>query len=430
MKVRVEPSKLHGDVTAPPSKSYTHRAAALATLSEGVSNVTNPLLSRDTIATIDACRALGAEISKGRDLAVEGRLPLKTPDDVINVENSGTTLRIVTSVAALTPKGYAVLTGDDSVRRRPMRPLLDALRTIGVRCWSTRSNGCAPIIVEGGGIQGGEVTISGEISSQFVSSLLIAAPLARRETVVRIKGRCVSRPYLDATLKTIQLFDGSVTEESPGGFRIPPRQKYSPRSFRVPGDFSSASFILAAGALTGGVVSVDGFDFSLPQGDSVIIDILRSMGAEVSVEAERGRVTVRGGGALKGGEFNLVDTPDLLPVVAVLACRAGGRTVIRGVKHARFKETDRVSVLARELPKLGVSVEEKEDGLSVTGSPRLKECTLDSHGDHRMAMIFSIAGFASEYGCWVDGFESVDVSYPGFKEDIRSVGGNLEVVED
>ncbi|MFQ6134588.1 MAG: 3-phosphoshikimate 1-carboxyvinyltransferase [Nitrososphaerales archaeon] len=430
MKVRVEPSRIQGSLTAPPSKSYTHRAVILASLCEGVSTVMNPLLSRDTIATVDACRALGAEVSKDEELVVEGRLPLKVPDDVIDVENSGTTLRLITGIAALTEKGYSVLTGDESVRRRPMQPLLDALHTIGVRCWATRMNGCAPIIVEGGGIHGGPVTVSGGVSSQFISSLLIAAPLAYHETLLRIEGRCVSRPYIDATLKVIEHFGGRVVEEGIGAFRIPSQQKYTSKSFRVPGDFSSASFILAGGALTEGEVSVDGLDFSLPQGDAAVVDILKSMGADVSVDVNRGRVTVRGVGGLNGGKFNLLDTPDLLPIVAVLACRSEEEVLVRGVRHARFKETNRLSVLAEELPKLGVSVEELEDGLRVVGAKRLKRCMLDAHGDHRMAMAFSIAGLASEEGCLVDGFQSVDVSYPDFKEDIHLLGGRLEVVGD
>lgn len=430
MKAKAEPSTLQGSLTAPPSKSYTHRAVILASLCNGVSAVTNPLLSGDTMATVDACRALGVEVSKDENLVIEGGLPLNVPDDVIDVENSGTTLRLITSIAALTSKGYSVLTGDESVRRRPMQPLLDALHTIGVRCWSSRLNGSAPIIVEGGGIHGGPVTVSGEISSQFISSLLIASPLAHHETLLRIEGRCVSRPYVDATLKVIEHFGGRVIEEDTGIFRIPSQQKYSSKSFRVPGDFSSASFILAGGAITEGEVSVDGLNFNLPQGDAAVVDILKSMGADVSVDLNRGRVTVRGVGSLSGGEFDLLDTPDLLPIVAVLACRSEEEVLIRGVKHARFKETDRVSVLAEELPKLGVSVEELEDGLRVVGAKSLKRCVLDAHGDHRMAMAFSIAGLASEEGCLVDGFESVDVSYPGFKEDIHLLGGRLEVVED
>lgn len=395
-----------------------------------MSKIKRPLLSRDTRATIDACKLFGADILEEDVLVVKGRLPLIVPDNVVNVENSGTTLRLMTSVSALAPKGYSVLTGDASIRTRPMLPLLKALNSIGVRCWSTRSNGCAPIIVEGGGVSGGSVSISGEVSSQFISSLLIATPLANRKTLVRIEGKSVSRPYLDATMKMVEYFGGEIVEEPNGVFNVSPNQQYSPKTFSVPGDFSSGSTILLAGAVAGGEVSVEGFDFSLPHGDMVIVDILKNMGVKVIVDKMRGKVTVNGSSSINGGEFNLVNTPDLLPVVALLACKSEKKVVITGVKHARFKETDRVSVLAQELPKLGVQIKEFDDGLEIVGSRHFKNCTLDAHDDHRMAMVFSIAGLASKEGCWVDGFESIDVSYPGFADDIHKLGGNLQVVAD
>ena len=430
MKVKIKPSKLQGSLTAPPSKSYTHRTVLLSSLCNGSSTVINPLISRDTQATIDACRALGASISSKENwMSVKGRLPLAVPSNVVNVENSGTTLRLMTSAAALSEKGYTVFTGDESVRQRPMQPLLDALHKIGVRCWSLRLNGCAPVIVEGGGIQGGDVTMPGGISSQFISSLLISSAMANKETVVRIEGKLVSRPYLDATLKMMEIFGGKVSEKKTGVFRIPAKQRYAPTSFRVPGDFSSGSFALAGGALSGGKVSVDGFDFTLPQGDGVIVDILKKMGANVSIDTKLGRIEVKGGNSLGGGKFDLSDTPDLLPVVAVLGCRSEGEVLITGVKHARFKETDRIAVLAEELPKLGVEVEELDDGLRIAGARCFKKCTLNSHDDHRMAMIFAIAGFASEEGCVIEGFESVDVSYPSFREDIQALGGKIEAVK-
>ena len=388
------------------------------------------MLSQDTIATINACRYFGASISQNNVIIIKGRLPLKVPGDVINVENSGTTLRLLSSVAALTSKGFSILTGDKSIRQRPMQPLLDALQTLGVRCWSSRLNGFAPIIIEGGGIQGGSSSILGSISSQFISSLLISTPLANQETSIKIKDALVSRPYIDATLKIIQKFGGKIKEDNIGSFNITPLQKYTPISFKVPGDFSSASFIIVGGALTQGDVSITGLDFSLPQGDAAIIGILKKMGVNVSVDLEKGIVRIQGVEHLDGGEFNLSDTPDLLPVVALLACKCEDDVIISGVKHARFKETDRVSVLAKELPKLGVSIIEREDGLKIIGTKKLKQCTLNTHGDHRMALAFTIAGMISKKGCIIEGFESVVVSYPSFKEDIHSLGGKLEAVDN
>jgi 3-phosphoshikimate 1-carboxyvinyltransferase len=426
MKVRSEPSRLQGSIVGPPSKSYTHRSVILASLCDGSSHVSNPLISRDTAATIDACRAFGAVINADEDMRIHGRSPLIVPADVINVMNSGTSLRLLTSAAALTENGYTVLTGDESVRRRPMQPLLNALHAVGVRCWSLRLDDRAPLIVEGGGIQGGEITVPGGVSSQFFSSLLITAPLARSETVIRIEGNLVSRPYLDATLKMIEIFGGQVAEESTGVFRVPPLQRYIPASFTVPGDFSSAAFALVGGVISGGRVSVSGLNFSFPQGDAAIVGILEQLGATVSIDTAGGRVEVEGVDHLGGGEFDLSDTPDLLPVLAVLGCKSQRGVIIHGVRHARFKETDRISVLAKELPKLGVTVEERDDGLRINGSARLRGCNLNSHDDHRLAMAFAIAGFASEEGCLIDGFESVDVSYPHFREDIQALGGKVK----
>lgn len=430
MIIKVNPSSLNGNITASSSKSYTHRAILLASLCDGKSEIENPLLSRDTLATIESCKLLGASISMEKSMIIDGKKPLKVPDNIIDVSNSGTTLRLVSSIAALTSKGYSILTGDNSVRNRPMQPLLDSLHSLGVRCWSTSLNGCAPLIIEGGGILGGNTTITGSISSQFLSSLLISTPLANKKTLIKLEDKLVSRPYVDATLQIIKHFGGIIIEEKNKSFKIPPLQNYTPKSFKVPGDFSSASFILAGGALSDGQISVNGFNFQLPQGDEYIINILQQMGAEVKVNRDNGNIIVQGTNNLEGGTFDLSNSPDLLPVVAILACKCKNEVLIHGVKHARFKETDRIAVLAKELPKLGVSVKEFEDGLKIKGTKNLKPCTLNAYGDHRMAMAFTIIGLTSQEGCIINGFESIDVSYPKFEEDIHTLGGKLESVNN
>ncbi|MEM4297479.1 MAG: 3-phosphoshikimate 1-carboxyvinyltransferase, partial [Nitrososphaerota archaeon] len=322
VKVFVRASALNGEALAPPSKSYTHRAVVLASLSNGLSRIENPLISEDTLATIEGCRALGASIEQ-RDglLLIEGAKGLHAPSNVIDVKNSGTTLRFLTAVSSLCKEGYTVLTGDDSIRGRPMQPLLDALVALGVECWSTRLNGRAPIVVKGGGIEGGFVELPGHISSQFISALLIATPKARRRTEIKIQGKMVSRPYVEATLKTIRMFGGEV-EEKDQTFLVHPKQDYRPTRFSVPGDFSSASFLLVGAALTEGRVKVKGLDFSLPQADMAIVKILDEMGADVMVDRIEGSITVKGTDELKGGELDLSDSPDLLPLVSVLALKA------------------------------------------------------------------------------------------------------------
>ena len=410
---------LRGSVELPPSKSYTHRAVLLASLADGESHIVSPLISRDTLATVDGCRAFGAELREWhRTLSVRGSR-VNLPKDVVNVENSGTTLRFLTSVLASTPAGHSVLTGDESVRRRPMQPLLDALRELGAEAWSTRGNGCAPVVVKGGGIRGGKARMKGDVSSQFVSSLMISGALAGGDVTLELS-EAVSRPYMDATVAAMSRFGISVERDGYSTFSVPAGKGYKPCEFTVPADMSSASFIGAGVALVGGKVAMGKVDQSLPQGDARIFKILRSMGVEISEGG--GQVVVQAdGGELEGGSFDLADTPDLLPVVAVLGLRAKAGVTISGVRHARFKETDRVAMMAAELAKLGAEVEEREDGLTVRpGHPR--PAILEAHSDHRLFMAFSLASLLFARGSAVAGEDSVDVSYPNFLKDMSSLG--------
>jgi 3-phosphoshikimate 1-carboxyvinyltransferase len=407
----------------PPSKSYTHRAVLMAGLSEGESTVRNALLSRDTKATIAACRAMGATLDEsGSTIRISGTAP-KTPDDVINVENSGTTLRFMTSVFAAAPDGMVVLTGDSSIRRRPMQPLLDTLKDLGVEAWSTRKNGCAPVVVRAGGIRGGQAVIRGDVSSQFVSSLLISTPLAQKDSSITVAD-AVSRPYIDSTLALSALFGVRIAREGYTRFEIPGGQSYRSADFTVPADFSSASFIVAAVALAGGRVVLEGLDPALPQGDSAILSIAASMGVRIS-RGERSVTVESDGSSLTGGRFDLGDTPDLLPVVAAMALRSNDPVEVVGAAHARFKETDRIAILATELSKIGVSIEERQDGLVIRPAAALRPALLDAHDDHRMFMAFSLASMLIPGGAPVRGAESLDVSYPLFLEDLRRLGARV-----
>ncbi|MDV3244064.1 MAG: 3-phosphoshikimate 1-carboxyvinyltransferase [Nitrososphaerales archaeon] len=407
----------------PPSKSYTHRGVLLASLAEGSSRILKPLISRDTRATIQACSAMGAVVAE-TDSAIEvrGGRP-STPDDVIDAENSGTTLRLMTSVLSLAPEGYSIITGDRSVRKRPMQPLLDALGQLGVEAWSARPNGCAPVIVRGGGMKGGECAIRGDVSSQFVSSLLISSPLADSDTVVKVD-RAVSKPYIDATLYTAEKFGIEVGREGYSSFAVPSGQEYSPCEFEVPGDFSSASFIVAAAALAGGRVELKGLDASVPQGDSFILEVARKMGVKVIVQGG-GVIVESDGKPLTGGSFSLSDFPDLLPVLSVLALKCGEEVELTGVPHARYKETDRIAVLAEELAKVGAKVEEREDGLKIQPVQELRPAALDAHDDHRMFMAFALVSMLRPSGITVTGVESLDVSYPSFLQDITRLGASV-----
>ncbi len=424
--VRVK-GRLEGSVRVPPSKSYTHRAVVMASLSNGDSTVINPLVSRDTNATVEACKAFGAEVVQhdGR-FVVRGSRP-RTPEDVVNVENSGTTLRFMTSLFSLTPEGYSVLTGDASIRKRPMQPLLDALGQLGVSAWSSRGNGCAPVVVKGGGIQGGTANIRGDVSSQFVSSLITAAPFADEDVTVEVRD-VVSKPYIDATLAVASKFGVRTKRESYSSFFTASGQVYKPCTFSVPADLSSASFIAAAVAIAGGSVRLGGLDFALPQGDAIIVDVLESMGARVK-KSEEEILVESDGGTLEGGTFDLADTPDLLPVVTALALKCGSPVEVVGVAHARFKETDRIEVLTEELKKLGASVEERRDGLTIRPA-ELHASILDAHDDHRMFMAFSLVSMLFPSGIPVVGVESLDVSYPSFLKDLKVLGAEVRSEEN
>ncbi|MBI2126594.1 MAG: 3-phosphoshikimate 1-carboxyvinyltransferase [Thaumarchaeota archaeon] len=428
VKVEVRPSILTGNVSPPPSKSYTHRAFVLGLLAEGTTTIKNPLLGRDTLATIRACRAFGANITEEEQFSISRSDQLIAPADVINVDNSGTTIRLMTSIASLVKRGFVVLTGDSSIRTRPMGALLNALNQLGVECWSARLDGLPPVVVKGGGMKGGEAKIRGDVSSQFISSLLMACPYAKENSSIVVEGQPVSVPYLEATMKMIELFKGRVATED-SIFHISINRRYKAAEFIVPADFSSASFILAGAAVTGGHTQVSNLNFDLPQADMAIIDILQRMGTDVRIDREAGKVEVSISKELEGGEFDLRNSPDLLPVVSVLALKCKNKVTVKGVAHARFKETDRLHVLAMELPKIGAEVQELEDGLVIEAPKTLKPCTFDSHDDHRMFMAFCLAGLSSREGCIVEGMESVDVSYPNFVDDMKALSARLEVLQ-
>ncbi len=428
-KLYVAPSILSGEIVAPPSKSYTHRVYAVSLLIEDKSTIINPLRSGDTYATLRACRQFGGELTEeGENYIVLSGGELDLPDNVIDAENSGTTLRLFTALASLPPPGYIILTGDDSLRKRPMQPLLDALRMLGVECWSSRSNGCAPIIVKSGGLKGGETIIRGDVSSQFISALLIASTKAQNPVRIRVEGESVSKKYIDATMEVLRRFGFKVHRDGYSLFEVDPNQTGRAISFKIPGDFSSASFILAGAYLTGGRITVWNLDPNLPQADSAILNILKDFDVKVNVQGDK--VTAEGSGPIDGDRvFDLKDSPDLVPVVAVMAAKTLGETVIKGVKHARFKESDRISSTALELMKLGVQVEVFEDGMKIKGVRNLEGgVELDTHNDHRLFMAFTILAASTLKGCIINGLKWVKISYPNFIEDLQKISASIKEI--
>ncbi len=420
MIASVERSQVSGEMAAPPSKSYTHRAITISALGPGGS-VKRPLLSADTRATIRAAEAFGAEIAiEGETLAVAGvGGGPKTPENVIDVENSGTTLRIMAAVAALTDG--AVLTGDASIRRRPNGPLLKSLCDLGGEAFSIKKDDCAPLVVRGR-IRGGRTVLDGSVSSQFLSALLISCPLAEGGSEIEIKGELKSRPYAEITLEMLRAA-GAKIETDFERFAVQGGQSYDLGGYTVPGDFSSASYLLAAAAVTGSSLSVRGLRPS-KQGDSAIVSILQEMGAKISWDRSEGVLEIEGR-ELSGVEVDASLTPDLVPTIAVLRSVAEGQTVVKNAEHVRHKETDRLRAMATELSRMGAKIAERPDGLVIEGG-RLRGARVSGHHDHRIVMALTVAGLVAG-DTTVDTAEAVSVSYPGFFEEMARIGASVQV---
>ncbi|MBC8250602.1 MAG: 3-phosphoshikimate 1-carboxyvinyltransferase [Candidatus Nitrosopelagicus sp.] len=420
MNCKVEKSKIRGEINCPSNKSYTHRGIFLASLAGNNSKVENVLLSADTKATIEACKKFGAVIEvNNSDIIVKKSIKIGINVPEINTENSGTTIRIAIGIASLFSEEI-ILTGDASLQKRPMQPLLDALSSIGAKCSST--NGNPPIKIKGS-IIGGDIRIPGNLSSQFISSLLISAPLTKNGMNLTIEGDLVSKPYLDATIATMRKFGVSVKTLIPyKKYNIIP-QIYKNTTFSVPIDFSSLALLLSCTVLNGEDVVIKGNMGNLPQGDEAFIDFLEQLG--VSITINDNEIKIKSPEKLKGGKFDLRNSPDLLPPLAILSLISSKPIEIANVKHARLKETDRIAILARELPKIGIKVYEKEDGLILESSDSLMGAKLDSENDHRLFMAFCIAGTYIG-NCIVTDSKSVEVSYPNFIEEMNRLGAKIE----
>ena len=420
MNCKVEKSKIKGIIDCPSNKSYTHRGIFLASLAGNNSKVDNVLFSADTKATIEACKKFGAIIEvKESSIIVKESINLASKVSEINTENSGTTIRIAIGIASLFSKEIT-LTGDESLQKRPMQPLLDALSSIGAKCSST--DGKPPVKIQGS-VLGGQITIPGNLSSQFISSLLITAPLTKNGINLTIEGDLVSKPYLDATIATMRKFGVSVQTLIPyKKYNITP-QIYKNTTFNVPIDFSSLALLLSFTVLNGEDIVIKGSMGNLPQGDEAFIDFLEQLG--VSVIIDNNEIKIKSPEKLKGGRFDLRNSPDLLPPLAILSLITSKPIEIVNVKHARLKETDRIAILARELPKIGIKVDEKEDGLILESSDSLTGAKLDSENDHRLFMAFCIAGTYIG-NCIVTDSKSVEVSYPNFIEEMNRLGAKIE----
>ncbi len=425
MILRVSPSRAVGRARAPGSKSHSIRAIAFASLASGESRIRNPLDSDDGRSAAAVYEGLGAEIHKEADLwrvrGFGGRP--RAPGETIDVGNSGTSCRIGLGSAALLPDGEARFDGDAQTRRRPMGPLLEALSNLGARARAEGGEGRLPARV-GGPWKGGRTSVDGS-TSQFTSSLLMNAPFGEGETVIEPVG-LNERPYVEMTLWWLDRLGLAYEREGYERFRVPGGQSLASFEVEVPADFSSAAFLAAAGALPGGDVLLEGLDMNDPQGDKDFLAMAAAMGAEVETGAKGIRVRGR---ALRGGEFDLNATPDLLPVMAVLAAFAEGETRLVNVPQARIKETDRIAAMREVIEALGGRADELPDGLVIQGGG-LRGGRAPGRGDHRVVMAAAVAGLAAPEGVEVDTAEAMAVTFPDFCERMRALGARMETVEE
>jgi 3-phosphoshikimate 1-carboxyvinyltransferase len=424
MRLYARQSDISGKVRIPGSKSHTIRALFLASLAEGTSEIIDPLISNDALSAVDVCKALGAKIeTRGNRYLVLGfgGVP-QTPDDVINVGNSGTTLRIATMTAAL-GTGATVFTGDYQIRRRPLGPLINAINNLGAIAFSTRDNGMAPVVIRGRA-KGG-VTDLDAVSSQYLTALLLNTPLLERDTEIQLT-RLNEVPYAEMTVWWLQRMGIQYQNQDFKKFFVKGGQKYHPFQMTIPGDFSSATFFMVLAAISGGEIQLENLDMSDPQGDKQILSILETMGAKVNYQ--NNLITIRGG-ELTGGEFDLNATPDALPALAVAGCFARGETRLVNAPQARLKETDRIQVMFEELSKLGADVEELPDGLIIRES-KLKGARVSGHDDHRVVMALAIAGLNIPGETIIDTAEAMSITFPDFVQLINSCHGKLELREE
>jgi len=443
MRARISPHTFTGTVRIPASKSHTIRQLLIASLADGASEIIAPLDSLDTQSCAAACRAFGATVIEHRTqdtqcpnalaaYTVQGNSGFKNIQNgsrLINVGNSGTTLYLALAAAGLGSEPFE-FTGDEQIQRRSAAPLLEALAGLGIQAVSRNGSGCAPIVIQGPW-KGGRVTLPCP-TSQYLSAILLAAPLAPAGVVTEIDVPLLNeRPYVEMTLSYLNA--QNIPWEADGGnadgydsdfshFVIPGGAAWKPFSRSVPGDFSSAAFPACAAAITGGPVTILGLDPKDLQGDKLFLTMLAEMGCTVQWEqaaagAAEYRLTVSRSGPLRGGWLDLNATPDLLPAAAVTAAFAEGDTALVNVAHARIKETDRIAVMAAELAKLGVRCTERPDGLivhGVGGKAAVSGGCINGHGDHRIVMAFAAAALGAQAPIEIDTAESASVTYPGF----------------
>jgi len=421
-KVEIAPTgPVRATVRVPGSKSHTNRSLVIAALADGESRLEGPLFAADTRAMIKGLMALGFGVraDEAGTITVEGRggeVPARGA--VVDARDAGTVMRFLPALAAL-GEGEFTIDGSPRMRERPVGDLVDGLRGLGVDASASGPDGRPPVVVRARGLEGGTVRVSASTSSQFASALLLAAPCARSPITVELEGEVVSRPFIDLTLELMKEFGAEVACDPPAVYRVEAPRPYRAGLHRVEGDATAASYFWAAAAVTAGRVEVANVGTRSHQGDARFVDVLEEMGCRV--ERSERAITVSGPEVLRGGEFDLNEMPDVAQTLAVTALFADSPVSIVNIANLRVKECDRLSALAAELPKLGATVEERPDGITVTapknGRAGLCGARIATYDDYRMAMSFAVAGLAIP-GVVIQDPGCVSKTYPRFFEDL------------
>jgi 3-phosphoshikimate 1-carboxyvinyltransferase len=414
MKKSIKPSKIKGTVKAPASKSMLQRAIAAALLTETPTKILNPTYSNDAKAALRVIKALGAQVTAGKDeIFIKGGL--NPTGDVLNCGEAGLSIRMFSPIAALWHEELT-LTGEGSLVVRPVSMIEKPLKALGVEV--TTTNGCPPLRVKGP-LQGGEAEVDGSMSSQFLTGLLMALPKAPKDSTLKVKD-LKSTPYIDMTLSLLDAFGGEVQHSNYETFFIKGNQRYRIGEYQVEGDWSGASFLLVAGAVAeGGSVTVTGLDIESPQADRKIIDAIKAAGASVKMTSGRVEIT---NCKLRAFDFDATHCPDLFPPLVALACNCKGTTILTGVNRLTYKESDRAMVLEKEFSTLGAVIRIHGNRMEILGT-KLKGGTIDSHNDHRIAMAGTLAAINAGGDVTIQNPLCVAKSYPDFFEDFAAIGG-------
>lgn len=426
MKFIVKRSALQGIAQIPGNKSASARAIVLGGLAEGVSRVSNPLPGVDSFSIVDMMRALGANIdtSNPQEWIFDGvaNQP-RVPSCVLGAGNSGTGYYLLTAIASLID-GYSVITGDYQICRRPAQPLIEALNDLGAQIFSTRNAGVAPLVIKGP-LKGGRTKLPG-INSQWLSPLLIAGALTKKGVTI-IEDNLMERPYVDMTMGWMKLAGATCSHKNYDEFNVPGGQSYKAFMAHVPADWGSSGYPMIAAAITESKVTFIGMDPDDFAGERRYPYVLKEMGAKVTFSDDGHTVTVEGGSELHGIDINCSDTPDAVPILAVLGCKAKGKTVLYNIGASRLKETDRTRSIKEDLTKMGGKLEETSSSLTIYHS-KLKGVYIDGRHDHRIVMATAVAGLTADGETEISDAEYCNVSFPNFYELMTSLGGKIELI--